>query len=243
MRATLPPAAVIWHDAECGGYVADLPLWRALAAAERGPVLDVGAGTGRVALDLAARGHAVTALDHEPQLLAALAQRARQAGVDVATAVADATDFRLGGARFGLVVVPMQTIQLLGDRAAFLAAARRHLAPGGLLAAALADALEGWDPETVLLPAPDVAEHAGWRFSSQPVAVRELPDRSTIERIRTSLAPDGARTAEPDRIDLLHVTAEMLEAEGRAAGLEPEPSHRIEATEEHVGSEVVLLRG
>ena len=64
---------------ECGRYVADLALWQELAARERGPVLDVGAGTGRVALDLARAGHAVTALDREPELLAALA-RARRGG-------------------------------------------------------------------------------------------------------------------------------------------------------------------
>ena len=59
-----PDPVVAWHDTECGSYDADLPLWRELAGA--GPVLDVGAGTGRVALDLAARGASVTALDVEP---------------------------------------------------------------------------------------------------------------------------------------------------------------------------------
>ena len=51
--------AVIWHDVECGGYRADLPYWVALARAHGGPVLDIGAGTGRVALALARDGHAV----------------------------------------------------------------------------------------------------------------------------------------------------------------------------------------
>ena len=65
----------VWHDVECGGYAADLPLWRELAAREAGPVLDVGAGTGRVALDLARAGHDVTALDRD----AGAARRARRA--------------------------------------------------------------------------------------------------------------------------------------------------------------------
>ena len=34
------------------------------------PLLDVGAGTGRVALDLARRGHAVVAIDSDPDLVA-----------------------------------------------------------------------------------------------------------------------------------------------------------------------------
>jgi SAM-dependent methyltransferase len=236
-------SVVTWHDLECGGYAADLPLWRELAEQEPGPILDVGAGTGRVALDLAARGHDVTALDADPALLAALRERADVQGLTVGTVCADAQGFALGAARFGLILVPMQTIQLLGDRPAFLAAARRHLAPGGLLAAALADAMDGWEAGNLTLPAPDVAVRDGWHYASQPVAVREGADRTTIERIRTTLAPDGARTAEPDAIALLHLDPDALHAEGEAAGLAPEPPRRIDETEEHVGSEVVLLRG
>ena len=60
---------VIWHDLECGWYRADLPLWRELAAQHPGPVLEIGAGSGRVALELARAGHAVTALERERVLL------------------------------------------------------------------------------------------------------------------------------------------------------------------------------
>ena len=48
---------------------ADLPFWLELAAERGGPVLDVGAGTGRVTLELARSGHAVVALDRDPDLL------------------------------------------------------------------------------------------------------------------------------------------------------------------------------
>ena len=54
---------VIWHDVENGSYAADLELWRTLAAEASGPILDLGAGTGRVARDLHAAGHEVHALD------------------------------------------------------------------------------------------------------------------------------------------------------------------------------------
>ena len=60
---------VLWHDLECGPYRADLPLWRWLAGREGGPVLDVGAGTGRVTLELAREGHELVALDRDAGLL------------------------------------------------------------------------------------------------------------------------------------------------------------------------------
>ena len=66
---------VIWHDIECGTYAEDLALWRSLAAEHGDPVLDVGAGTGRVALDLAGAGYRVRALDRDPALIEALQHR------------------------------------------------------------------------------------------------------------------------------------------------------------------------
>jgi SAM-dependent methyltransferase len=197
------PAVVVWHDVECGGYDADLPLWRELASATRsaGPVLEVGAGTGRVALDLARRGFEVTALDRDGELLAELAARAAAEGLRIATAQADAEGFDLGAARFGLVVAPMQVVQLLADRAAFLRAARRHLAGGGLVAMAISAALESFEPEADAgLPSPDRGARGDWRFLSQPVAVRELGDRVRIERVRVAISPDGRREGSEDTI-------------------------------------------
>ena len=241
---TLPaPAVVIWHDVECGGYEADLPLWRALAREAGGPILDVGAGTGRVALHLTRAGHAVIALDRDRHLLAALHERAVAEELDIPIAECDMAGFDLGEQRFALIIVPMQTIQLLdaGGRAAFLAAARRHLAPGGRLAMAIADALEGY-VEGAEMPLPDLGDRDGWRFVSQPVAVRTVEGGVQIERIRQAVSPDLVRSTEPDAIVLAHLTVEMLEAEGRAVGLEPEPSREVPGTDEHVGAEVVVLR-
>ena len=229
---------VVWHDVECGRYAADLALWEELAARERGPILDVGAGTGRVALRLARAGHAVTALDREPELLAAL--RARAGDVAVEVVAADARDFALD-TRFGLIIVPMQTIQLLPERAPFLAAARAHLVAGGLLAVAITEAMEDFG-ELEELPEPDRGAVADWRFASQPTAVRALAAATRIERLRRTFSPDGDVTEEEDVIELVHLTVEQLEAEGRVAGFTAEPGRSIPPTEEHVGSEVVLLR-
>src|SRR3954447_8027807 len=144
----------LWHNLECGAYCADLPLWRALVAETGGPVLDVGAGTGRVTLDLASRGGGGVAVDVDAALLDALEHRAT--GLSVETVVADARQLTIGR-RFSLVIVPMQTLQLLGGargRAAFLSRALTHLERGGLLAAALADAVDCFDEDHDLSPPP-----------------------------------------------------------------------------------------
>jgi len=240
MSAAAFSPLVAWHDVECGGYRADLPLWRELARAEAGPVLDVGAGTGRVALDLAGAGHSVTALDREPELLDALRDRAAGAAVD--TVVSDAAAFSIGR-RFGLVIVPMQTIQLLPERSGFLASAHRHLTPGGLLAIAITAALVAFgELDGDLLPLPDVGSVGEWRFVSQPTAVRALSTATRIERVRRAAGPDGSESVEEDAIELAHVSIAQLEAEGRAVGFTPEPARHVAATADHVGAEVVLLR-
>jgi len=233
-------AKVMWHDVECGAYAADLPLWHELATQEGGPVLDVGAGTGRVALDLARAGHEVTALDVDPELLAVLAERSD--GLPVRTLVADAGGFDAGDGAFALIAVPMQTVQLLPERGGFFASARRAVAPGGLVALAIAEALEPFEAATEL-PPPDFGEADGWRFFSQPTAVRDVPGGTRIERLRHAVGPNGEHTTEPDAIVLSRVTVAGLAAEGEAAGLRAEAPRHIAPTPEHVGSEVVLLRG
>ncbi|HEY0345094.1 MAG TPA: class I SAM-dependent methyltransferase [Solirubrobacteraceae bacterium] len=236
---------VIWHDVECASYGADLALWRELAATEAGPILDVGAGTGRVTLDLAARGHEVVALDIDAELLAELQRRAGARGLAVETVVADAGDFALPGRSFGLILAPMQTVQLLGPagRAGFLRSARAHLTAGGLVACALADAFESFDEDHVLLPLPDTLTVAGVHYSSQPIAVRDEGERVAIERIRTTLDGHGRRTASPNLIHLDRVASRLLDAEACAVGLSPQPERSIGATDDHVGSSVVMLRG
>ncbi len=234
---------VIWHDIECGGYDLDLPLWRALADAEGTPILDVGAGTGRVTLDLARRGHEVVALDLSAELLDALRDRA--IGLAVTTVAADARDFAIDR-RFPLILVPMQTLQLLGGadgRARFLARAREHLAAGGLLAVALADALECFDEEHDQPPPPDMRDIGGVVYASRPVRVRDLGDRAAIDRVRDVVEADGTHTTFDNVVELDRLEPDELEDEAAAFGLRVEPTRRIPQTIEYVGSTVVMLRG
>ena len=237
--------SVIWHDLECGAYAADMALWRELAGERGDPVLDVGAGTGRITLDLARHGHRATALDRDPALIAELERRAT--GLDVSTAIADARAFALAE-RFPLIIVPMQTIQLLGGeqgRLEFLACARRHLTPaGGVVAIAISEMLELYSAEDgVAVPIPDIRELDGIVYLSQPTAVREDGAGFVLERLRETVSLDGERTSERDVIHLDRLSAGTLEAEGARVGLDPYGRHAIPATTDHVGSVVVMLRG
>ncbi len=233
---------VLWHDLECSAYEEDLPLWRELAVESGGPVLDVGAGTGRVTLELAAAGIAVVALDADASLLDALERRG--ARLPVETVVADARDFALPR-RFPLVLVPMQTLQLLGGRAgreAFLRCALDHLEPGGLLAMALADAMDCFDEEHDAPPPPDACEIAGVRYASHLLAVVEEEGRAAIHRRREVIGPAERHESVEAVVRLDRVTAGQVAAEAVALGFLAEPWRSIPETEEYLGSTVVILR-
>ena len=237
--------AAIWHDVECASYDADLPLWRELAAeAGGGPILDLGCGTGRVAIDLAARGHDVTGLDSEPSFTAALAARAQERGLRVHALTADARAFDLGGPSFALAIMPMQVAQLLGGtdgRAAMLECVRRHLRPHGRLAVALADPFEGIpDDEDQLPPLPDVREEDGWVYSSTPVKVRSEPGATAIDRLRQAVSPNGDLDESMATVVLDDVTPDELEAQA-GAGWAVRQRRQVPATSDYVGSVVVML--
>jgi SAM-dependent methyltransferase len=236
--------AVIWHDVECAAYAADLDLWRELAQERPGELLELGCGTGRVALHLAALGHEVTGIDSDPALVAALAGRARERGLRVRASVADVRTLDLGRA-FTLAIAPMQVAQLLGGRAgraAALRSVRAHLEPGGLFAAALADPLEGVPEEDALPPLPDVREDDGWVFSSTPVAVRSAGAATVIDRLRQAVSPGGELTESMASIWLDRLEPRQLEQEAAAAGFRALPRRAVPETGGYVGSTVVVLQ-
>lgn len=235
--------AAAWHDVECAAYAADIPLWRELAAERGGPVLDIGCGTGRVALDLAARGHEVAGIDADPVLVAALDARATARGVPARAVATDARSLELDR-RFPLALAPMQVAQLLGGprgRAAMLASVASHLAPGGLLAVALADPFEAIPAGEARPPLPDLLEVDGWVLSSTPVAVRDEPQAVAIDRVRQAVSPAGELTEELATIVLDSCAPATLEDEGRAAGLRPAGRRNVPPTADYVGSTIVLL--
>jgi hypothetical protein len=158
--------------------------------------------------------------------------------------VADARRFDLGR-RFALIVVPMQTLQLLGGcrgRAEFLRRALAHLAPGGLLAAAVADALDCFDEEHDLPPPAAVRDVLGVRYASRLLAVDDEGGRAALWRRREVIAPGGSRSAEDVVVRLDRVGPDVVAAEARAAGFSVQPARGVPETERYLGSAVVVLR-
>jgi SAM-dependent methyltransferase len=232
-----------WHDVECGSYTADFELWHELARDRGSPILDVGCGTGRVALELAAAGHEVIGLDADQPLVTTLNVRAAKAGVPASAFRADARSFTLKR-RFPLAIVPMQVAQLLGGspgRTTMLATLARHLEPRGLIALAIADPFEAVEPGDSRPPLPDVLEIDGWILSSTPVAVRDEGDAVAIDRIRQAVSPAGDLTEQLSSITLDDCAPATLEDEGRAAGLTVLPARHVPPTVDYVGSTVVML--
>jgi SAM-dependent methyltransferase len=234
----------VWHDLECGSYAADLPLWEELADSPPRDVLDLGCGTGRVSVRLAGRGHRVTGLDLEPTLLEEAARRARARGVEMDTVLGDARSFELGR-RFDVVLAPMQLVQLFDgseERLSMLSAAAAHLRPGGLFAGALMELADEPLGEEYIPPVPDMREVDGCVYSSQPVALRPVDGGAAIslDRVRTTVALDGARTSTASEIRLELLSADAFEEEVAAAGLELAGRRVVGPTDDHVGSVVVL---
>lgn len=244
--AATAPLEVIWHDVECGGYANDLALWAELSDSRSGPILEIGCGTGRVALCLAACGHRVTGLDNEPALTAAMRERAAGRGIaGLAALDHDARMFATEG-RFGLILMPMQVLQLFtdaGERRQVLETAREHLVPGGLIAAAIIEGvpLEG-QVGTEYEPAlPDVAEVDGWVYSSLPLEVASDGDRMVVTRLRQSVSPAGDLSEHVDRTSLARLTSAQVADETGEAGLEIVGRCLVEDSSDHVGSTVILM--
>lgn len=166
------------YDEWYGGDVA--PVVDALGGlAGDGPVLELGVGTGRLALPLAARGVRVVGVDASAAMIARL--RAKDRAAAVACAVADMADLPFAPARFSLVFVAANTLFNLDTRdaqARCVAGAARVLRPGGRLV------VEGFVPDPARLAQPDV------------VTVRTIePDRVVLFASKSDVAAQRLDTA------------------------------------------------
>ena len=95
-----------FYDRIHEGRFDDAGLWLSFAGRTERPVLEIGTGTGRIAIELAEAGHAVTGIDPSPAMLAIARQRAEDAGVDVEFFEGRAEDLLLEPDAYGFVLVP-----------------------------------------------------------------------------------------------------------------------------------------
>ena len=173
------------YDLDLQDDPGDLDLYLALADRADGPVLELAAGTGRLAVPLALAGHQVTAVDIDPAMIDRGRTRAEAAGVppDRLTFVeADLLGLQLPDAgRYAFAFIALNSIMLLASRDAQRGAFRTlaaHLAPGGLAA------VDAWLPD-----ADDLARFDGRIMLEWP---RTDPDTGAVVTKAGSAQHDAA---------------------------------------------------
>jgi precorrin-6B methylase 2 len=245
-RAPEMAEEAIWQQVEFGSYGADLPLWVELASEAGGPVLELGAGAGRVALHLAGHGHDVMAWERDRELTEDLERAAERLKTSVHVIHADLVspaEVHLPSEP-ALVIGPLHVVQLLdgASRPAVLARLRELVGPGARFALTVVD-------ESTLLSAgaasgrilPDMQEVDDWVFSSEPLWVQVSDDTLMVRRIRERVSPDGAIDRSVHDELLYRVSPERLQLEAEEVGLAPAGRRQINYGPNEADSTVVLL--
>ena len=114
----------------------DIAFYQARLPSSGAAVLELGCGTGRVLLSLAAVCGFIHGIDRSQAMLARCLQKMQAAAIPPTKArveLGDITDFALGRA-FDLIIAPYRVFQLLETEAqvdGLFQCVRAHLAPGG----------------------------------------------------------------------------------------------------------------
>jgi ubiquinone/menaquinone biosynthesis C-methylase UbiE len=137
-----------WENARTFGR-RDVAFWSRIAEERREPAVELGCGTGRIAIPLLKAGHSLVGVDRSEAMLARARRRARRAGVlDRALFVrSDIRMLPLRARRFDFVIAPYGMLQSLTrdrDLAATLESVARILRPGGLFGIDLVPDLPRW---------------------------------------------------------------------------------------------------
>jgi len=193
------------YDPWSVSVVEDVEFYVAEAVRSGGPVLELGVGTGRIAVPVAAAGVRVVGVDSSEGMLQVARERAEAAGVEL--------DLRFGDLRrppveerFALVIIPFRSLlhmQTDEDRRAALRAVRSHLVDGGrfVFDVFTPDAQDIADTHGVWLERePGIFERADWDEAKRTLTLRVSGDGAEaelslawlpIEEWRTLLAEEG----------------------------------------------------
>jgi len=189
----------------------DLEFYLDYARQASGRVLELGCGTGRILVPIAATGLEVVGLDLADAMLAKCREKLQTLAAEVQRRVrlvrGDMTDFDLGE-RFALVIIPFRPFQhLLGveQQLACLGSIARHLAPKRRLVFDVfqPDLRRLHDPvyrqETDEVPERTLADGRRFRVTSRVIAFRRAEQINEVELIYHITSPDGReeRIVEP----------------------------------------------
>lgn len=114
---------------------ADAVFYQSLATETGGPVLELGCGTGRALLPIAAKGIACAGVDLSPMMLEQFKRKPGATAIKLSCGQMESFD--LGEQQFRLIFSAFRAFQHLDtveQQLACLARVRAHLAPGGLFA-------------------------------------------------------------------------------------------------------------
>ncbi len=143
-----------WENAQTLGRK-DVAFWRQVARRTRGPLLELGCGTGRITMPLARSGAAIVGLDRSAPMLAHAARRlaawkrrrVRHTRSRAALVRGDVRSLPFPDAHFAAVLAPYGVLQSLTsdrDLAAALRSAARVVRPGGLFGIDLVPDVPNW---------------------------------------------------------------------------------------------------
>ncbi|HEY3255846.1 MAG TPA: class I SAM-dependent methyltransferase, partial [Polyangiaceae bacterium] len=133
----IPDFGLLYDSVPLYAQRQDIGFYAGEAKAARGPVLELGCGTGRILLPIARAGSVITGIDSSRAMLERCRARLQGEPSDLQARVTleqrDVRDFDLH-AKFALIIAPFRVLQHMTtepDQLSLLATVSRHLATGG----------------------------------------------------------------------------------------------------------------
>lgn len=203
-----------YYDLELGDYQEDIPLYDNLARRTEMPVLELGVGTGRVAIPLAESGHSVVGIDSSQAMLAVARGKAdRRLRGSLQLVLSEMTGFSFDMS-FGLIFCALGGFLHLNSQQGqldTLGRARRHLAPDGLLA--------------LDLPNPEAVE---WEPGCQGLTLEWTRERQDGTMVSKFVSTEADRARQVQRVTHIYEEWHSAGSRRRLAAFELRYVHRYE---------------